>query len=326
MGETVFALSRTLFLPKGSPPILNIEELKIEVRKQEIVAEGGQLFCKGDIDILLDYLSQDENFVSGGRSWQVLLSLPFEVQNEGYSACPPLCDLQIAELDWFVVAPRALELNLQLLLQSPKEDVPCPGQVQWQERQEKTLKEELTETMTDKSSEHDLWQTTDEQEFMKKSDVEVNVGANEELFEQQSWNEEIKDTEVFADSEQKTGDISAVSDVSLGEQVLVNEKNEKCVEELSQDVAEEVAVTNLEPVVSEVAAVQPVVSIPAVVAEETVALKHKGPFCMRFYRVKPGEEGITIALRFGVSPEALAAKNNVSLQDIESGMMLAIPS
>ncbi|MGI6361694.1 MAG: LysM peptidoglycan-binding domain-containing protein [Bacillota bacterium] len=408
MVETFFYLSRTLFLPKGSPPILNIEDLRIEVRNHKIVAEQEQLFCAGEVDILLDYTSHDKKHLSEGKPWQVLISVPFEVDSAGHSSCPPLCDLEIVDVEWFVVAANALELNLQLRLVPPPEEQPCPGQLEWEMRQKKVMKEELEENMKEtvngmhgdnlkeketgqmpKSSKSvdKAWQIdSDKEETMEivqkatveevaaekavveetiiEKTVDKKAAAEEVIAEEQVAEkvaaeematkeivaeevvaeevgakeieikevmaEEVMAEEIVAEEMAAVKTVAIVSempdDVSLAEQVLSeqaveNEQKGIMTATSSEEKTLSVDSKKIEEVISEAASKAEADSCLSEVQQQD-----KGNFCLRFYRVQPGEEGITIALRFGVSPEDLAAKNKINLQDIQSGMMLSIPS
>lgn len=131
MAEILLSLKRTVFLPKGSPGIFSVNNIRVDIRNPDIKGENGKIFCLGDADILLEYLSQDPgsdlrpgimvaNESRGKTSeplpWQALLTLPFELVNEGVMACPPLSLLSIEDIKWFVVAPRAIELEVTIKL------------------------------------------------------------------------------------------------------------------------------------------------------------------------------------------------------------------
>ncbi|MGI5891438.1 MAG: LysM peptidoglycan-binding domain-containing protein [Bacillota bacterium] len=390
MAETIFVFKRTLFLPKGSPPILNVSDIKVEVRKGQIIEEKGNIFCSGDIDILLDYISQDQEDISKGNPWQVFLSLPFELVEEGHSNCPPLCDLEIENLEWFIVAPRALELNLRLLLVKPANDEICPGQKELVNRRHESrfTREEWIEKVTGKLSPEETLhisfdpQKSDEQ-FLGNSDINENNDVEEYIKEcaeecvedlavsgmtEDPWENPADFEQYNQMSDQKTA-VESISDIddegiSLAESVIAKKDKYVPYENLEKKPF------SLPPLVEIKEEINPPKEIKfekenppkeTKFEEENLPKKTKSEnppqevehkkenlqinpdkkrltlfvndsnsnanrFCMRFYRVQPGEEALTVALRFGVSMEQLAAKNKIEPQDIRSGMMLCIPS
>lgn len=322
MEQTVFALSRTLFLPKGSPPILNIENLKIDVRKKDISEDNGYIFCAGDIDILIDYMSQDEQHINQGHPWQVFISLPFEMKEKGHSKCPPLCELGIDDLQWFVVAPRALELSLSIILQQPESYEPCPGEREWAGRLQSAeyQREELIEKVTE-----DLTPREEEVAKMASYEQEIDMQSQECTVESRENTEDmgyIQDMNVVVDI-----DLPVVKEnegnenISLAEAVLA--KNQMADAAETQVVAKAESNISLSTIQQQDDKdISPVSAQPLSQIDSTGHCKR---FCLRFYRVQPGEEALSVALRFGVSMDELAAKNKIQPQDIHSGMMLAIP-
>ncbi len=315
MDQTVFALSRTLFLPKGSPPILNIENLKIDVRKKDISEENGYIFCAGDIDILIDYMSQDERHINQGHPWQVFISLPFEMKEKGHSKCPPLCELGVDDLQWFVVAPRALELNLSLILQQPDSDELCPGEKEWAQRSQSAeyQREELVEKVTE--------------DLMPQEERAAKMASYEQPFDGQSQ-------ECAVQSRENIEDIGYIQDMNVAAEVGLTAERE------NEDISLAEAVLAKNQAASSAAEIEAASKVSSEIPILTIQKDDKGVlpasvqmapagqckrFCLRFYRVQPGEEALSVALRFGVSMDELAAKNKIQPQDIHSGMMLAIP-
>ena len=131
MADILLLLKRTVFLPKGSPGIFSINDIKVDIRNPEIKGENGKIYCLGDCDILLEYLSQDtekdikrgimlgEDAISKNsepRPWQAMITLPFALAEEGEMVCPPLSQIEVTDVKWFVVAPRAMELEVTIKL------------------------------------------------------------------------------------------------------------------------------------------------------------------------------------------------------------------
>jgi|GEM_PF-4473465 len=138
MDEMIMPFHRTVFLPKGSPGISVINEIQADVRAQEITSDNGKIYCRGELDILIDYISQeaeeeknrqgifsgDESQIPESVAWQALLTLPFCITKKGSIPYAQLCNLHINTLDWQMVAPRALEMHLDILILKPGQEAP----------------------------------------------------------------------------------------------------------------------------------------------------------------------------------------------------------
>jgi len=138
MDEMIMPFHRTVFLPKGSPGISLINEIQADIRTQEITSDNGKIFCRGELDILIDYISQeaeeeknrqgifsgDESQIPESIAWQALLTLPFCMTKKGSLPYAPLCKLHINTLEWQMVAPRALEMHMGILILKPGEEAP----------------------------------------------------------------------------------------------------------------------------------------------------------------------------------------------------------
>jgi hypothetical protein len=113
-----------------------VNDVIVDARIEELTAEGGQIFCRGELDILVDYTSYEEDDAAGqglrsrmsgymsggGKLWQALLSLPFELTAPGELSCAPLCHVETGYVKWFMVAPRALEMEIGLSVVSAEEN------------------------------------------------------------------------------------------------------------------------------------------------------------------------------------------------------------
>ena len=99
MKDTVMLLKRTVFLPKGSPGILALNDIRVDIRNPVVSCMEGRVYCSGEADLLLDYLSLEDSgeAVKGiwdigaeppaTKPWQALLTLPFELSEEGNLSC-----------------------------------------------------------------------------------------------------------------------------------------------------------------------------------------------------------------------------------------------
>jgi len=84
MAEMVLMLKRTVFLPKGSPGICSIREINADINRFEVSAEDGRIYCLGEADLLIEYLSfakgsqypgyedYEQQLADGGSMWQAL--------------------------------------------------------------------------------------------------------------------------------------------------------------------------------------------------------------------------------------------------------------
>ena len=86
MSDLRFSLLRTVFLPKSSPGISSINELRTDLREVELtLVAPQQLLIKGEMDILVDYNAlppAGESINNSGEPWQALISLPFELTEQ----------------------------------------------------------------------------------------------------------------------------------------------------------------------------------------------------------------------------------------------------
>lgn len=148
MTDTSMQVKRTVFLPKGSPAIYRVNNIRGDVRNPQITSSGGKTLCRGDADILLEYLAlEDSNDIKRSiwegdneppltKPWQAMVTLPFEALGDLELDCPPLCQLKITNLEGQIVAARALELEFNLLI------IPSKGCLDNQGASEKTMKED----------------------------------------------------------------------------------------------------------------------------------------------------------------------------------------
>ena len=129
MNKISLTLLRTVFLPVGSPPIGSVCEIKADIGKADIHVEGEQLYCLGEMDIIIDYLSfsansgrhlfpdQSDTYPGGGgREWQAMINLPFSLNERVDLAANAEYIASLGDLKWFMVAPRALEMEMEIII------------------------------------------------------------------------------------------------------------------------------------------------------------------------------------------------------------------
>ncbi|MDD2220853.1 MAG: LysM domain-containing protein [Clostridia bacterium] len=132
MEELFINLERTVFLPKGSPGVFAVNEISAKICDFQLEERAQNLYCQGELEITVDYLAvtakemqpQGMLFVSEPRReennpWQAQIALPFEFEQEARLLCASACQLTVKECHWFVVAPRAIELTVDLVLSNP---------------------------------------------------------------------------------------------------------------------------------------------------------------------------------------------------------------
>jgi hypothetical protein len=130
MNQTSLTLLRTVFLPMGSPPIGSIYDIHTDISKADIQIEDGHLYCMGEIDILIDYLSftpdagkqlfshnKQYSYPEGsGKEWQALLNLPFVLSQNTHLPPSKTYETAVKSVKWFMVAPRALEMEIEMII------------------------------------------------------------------------------------------------------------------------------------------------------------------------------------------------------------------
>ena len=114
MAELILPLTRTLFLPIGCPSLGSVERVSGDLRDVRCGSSGGEAYCLGEADILIEYTAPLGP--AGGRpcSWQALLSFPFQLSGRGDLPRDSACRVELGELDWTMVASRAIELETEV--------------------------------------------------------------------------------------------------------------------------------------------------------------------------------------------------------------------
>ena len=122
MAVLKFPLVRTLFLPSGSPGIGCVSRVTGELREVRCGAAGGEVYCIGEADILIEYMSGNGGgglFAAGpptdqrdrGAEWQALLTLPFQLCGAGELPADMPYRVNLGQLEWCMVAAHAVELE-----------------------------------------------------------------------------------------------------------------------------------------------------------------------------------------------------------------------
>ncbi|MDO4733154.1 MAG: hypothetical protein Q4B50_06550 [Bacillota bacterium] len=127
MAEKIIPFARTLLLPAGSPAIGCVDGLRMDVSRLRCHYTGQSCCCTGDVDVLIEYHAappvQSSLFAGPagpGKAWQALLTLPVELDCGSGEELPFLqpgsYQPQLRNLEWFMVASNAIELEGSLLL------------------------------------------------------------------------------------------------------------------------------------------------------------------------------------------------------------------
>ena len=128
MVEIILPLVRTVFLPTGSPGIGSVNHVMGDLRDVRCGMSGGEVYCFGEADILIDYIScsKRNNLFSSGRdaptqnaeaqAWQALLSFPFQLSGKGTLPTGSEYHVNLSALEWNMVTARAVELECRLVI------------------------------------------------------------------------------------------------------------------------------------------------------------------------------------------------------------------
>lgn len=142
MAELILPLTRTLFLPIGCPSLGSVERVSGDLRDVRCGSSGGEAYCLGEADILIEYTaSLGPAGAAGGRpcSWQALLSFPFQLSGRGDLPRDSACRVELGELDWTMVASRAIELETEVCVSYdlPREEAADIKTIQRTEKRER---------------------------------------------------------------------------------------------------------------------------------------------------------------------------------------------
>lgn len=129
MNKISMTLLRTVFLPVGSPPIGSVCEITADIGKADIHVEEKQVYCLGEMDIIIDYLSFSPNSGrhlfpdhadtypgGGGKEWQAMINLPFALNETADLDAKAEYSASLGDIKWFMVAPRALEMEMEIVI------------------------------------------------------------------------------------------------------------------------------------------------------------------------------------------------------------------
>ena len=128
MSHIPVKLVRTVFLPNGSPPVGTVNRITADLVRADIHGAEGQLYCMGELDILIDYtafssadgrhLFSYDSSDRGEKPWQAFISLPFAFSEELTQDFCGVPHAELGDIKWFMVASRALEMEVNILIES----------------------------------------------------------------------------------------------------------------------------------------------------------------------------------------------------------------
>lgn len=129
MAEIILPFCRTIFLPAGSPGISSINQVRGDLRNLRCGSAGGEVYCIGEADILVDYISympgrnlgpfavpSTEQQPGCDQAWQALLTLPFQLSGCGELPADGPYRVELGDIEWCMVAARALEVETTVII------------------------------------------------------------------------------------------------------------------------------------------------------------------------------------------------------------------
>ncbi|MCL2677799.1 MAG: LysM peptidoglycan-binding domain-containing protein [Clostridiales bacterium] len=282
------ALKRTVFLPKGEPPLAHISEVKAAARVTGLRGGNGEILIAGELELEICYLVQGEEKPPGENALllekleeaaqepvsqplhrETKLILPWELVEAALFTEETVVTAEVAQLSFIAVSSRAVETDILLLLKIGEESGTASGD----ECAEIAQEEAQTEEAIPETSEEVILTEEEEPEGMACPD------------------------QPLAESPPPLPDPPA----------------EK------QPPAEE---RRLPPPAKYVPLSGPP---PAQKTAEKNARKEEGPYSMRFYRVLPSETLDLIAQKTGAEASALSALNGLGGKEVKAGEILIIP-
>lgn len=136
MAVITFPLVRTMFLPSGSPAIGCILRVSGDLREVRCGAAGGEVYCIGEADILIEYMSGNGGSglfplhpptdQHGGDEWQALIALPFQLCSAGTLPPDTPYRVNLGPLEWCMAAAHAVELETYIELSYAEEEGSIP--------------------------------------------------------------------------------------------------------------------------------------------------------------------------------------------------------
>lgn len=139
MAELILPLVRTMFLPPGSPGIGSVQNVMGDIRDVRCGMSGGEVYCFGDADILIEYLSDARrnelfgesqsppDYDNGVREWQAMLTFPFQLRGAGELPPGATYRVNFGPMDWRMITSRAIELETSIIIESA-----AAGEEPWQ--------------------------------------------------------------------------------------------------------------------------------------------------------------------------------------------------
>jgi len=283
------AFKRTVFLPKGEPPLAHVSEVKAAVRNCHVSGENGQILLSGALELEIFYLVQEEErmFADAGALlekleeaarepvfqpliWRSIVVLPWEIGEEGVFTEGTAAAAEVAGISAAAVSPRALETEIIL---------------SWEIMAEETKEE--PEEIPGEMAEEAPPETAE--------DVFEDEAAQEGEFRQ---DEAVTEKPPFIYKQPFLSEAPAVRRVSesMGEKPPAK------------------------------SAPLPAAPKPKQAAQKNGREQaHDDRFSLRFYRVLPGETLEAISQKTGVEVSAIMALNGLSGKGAVPGAVLTIP-
>ena len=159
------ALKHTVFLSKGEPSLAHVFEVKAAARSCGISGENGQILLSGELELEILYLAQEEEkmFADSHALLEKLeeaareplsrplprkaaVVLPWEIAEEGDFAEGMTVTVEVAEISFLAVSPRALETDVLLSWETAEEE---PEEIPMEEEPEEMPTEEAPPETTD---------------------------------------------------------------------------------------------------------------------------------------------------------------------------------
>lgn len=346
MNKISMTLLRTVFLPVGSPPIGSVCEITADIGKADIHVEGEQVYCLGELDIIIDYLSFSPNNGrhlfpdhadtypgGGGKEWQAMINLPFALNETAALDSSAEYSAALGDIKWFMVAPRALEMEMEIVITV---EIPV--------RAHDNIKSNKQQLLADKEQKKDGgWQMVSisdmETDMVAENDNIATAAAPQDDASAQTTvtvstatvaTEEVNVTAEQEGSQEK--DVAAEADIETALPATDNSVDDVEAEEVSTaPIAEDIAAAE-EVVGSEIAAepaaVSEDVAASDVIAESAAVMAENDT--VELAETVPAEKGeseiVKIVFNDGPQPDEKEIQKAIAQAKAEAAATLAAPA
>ncbi len=346
MNKISMTLLRTVFLPVGSPPIGSVCEITADIGKADIHVEGEQVYCLGELDIIIDYLSFSPNNGrhlfpdhadtypgGGGKEWQAMINLPFALNETAALDSSAEYSAALGDIKWFMVAPRALEMEMEIVI-----TVEMPVRVQ------DNIKSNKQQLLADKEQKKDGgWQMVSisdmETDMVAENDNIATAAASQEDALAESTvtvstataaNAEVNIAAVQGDSQEKA--VAAEADIETALPVTDNSVDDVGAAEVSTaPVAEDIAAAEEVmggEIAAEAAAVAENVTASDVIAESAAVMAENDTAepAEAILAEKGEPEIVKIVFNDGPQPDEKEIQKAIAQAKAEAAATLAEPA